>query len=732
MRKYIFSAIWLFSLTVCASAPPEIYVETLHDPLISYRKGHYRNVIELFEADPSIADSAKMQYLKASAYKELRDNEKALEAFQAVDSSALYKENKELFPFFVRKYVQTLTADNAKLDSESLNELLAMAALVDKDSPIRPYLENELFTVLWDSEDYEAVANSSKNLSPQGRAWAELAKNRLGRRYNITPIIQAQRAFTNNLAYSNITESLDAVKFRKADELTNLAAMMLRIPEQRDKALEFAGRYRDLSKDNEYYALFLSEKLFLDGSQADSYAVLTDYIKDNPDASLDFYTKSYEYFVKRKQYDTADDTALAAYNKYGKSFYNNTRSSIEFHRNPDYVLDWYKNNYTNITADQHLQVMRALIRNDLNKAAEAGRLGVSVNKDTDFRLIYALVNDELGKEKEAYSQYLELAFEAPFAYAGIISSQKEKALREKYREIFDEYSGNILKALPSRSLEDRLMLYKFMLADGELPVDKAQMAKDQEAFNKIVYADLNKAKTIPILEKYPQSLKNFAPETQDYAENAVLGSARGLDIARAYYKYRDIFINSDIEGYLTFRLYFYIRERHGYTYLLNYPDDILELVFPKPEFELITEWSGSEELAYWMLASFMAESHFRKRVFSQVGAVGFAQVMPYTAVDIKRWMRMPELSNYDFYDNMRMGVFYHKRMHDQLGGDILLSMAAYNAGPGAVARWKRKFPHIKDIHLFTEAIEYGETRNYVKIINYNHSMYKLMELFRQP
>ena len=684
----------------------------------------------------------ELQYIWASSYLELREYNKAYDQFKKIDGNALLSsaEYQDIFPFYIRRYLKSIQnhedADTiANLDGD---QLISMVRQVPQDSPIRSYLDQELFSALWGNQNYLAMLRlNNRNLSQRGKAWIALANQALNQAYKVSDIIDAQSYFANNLAYSNILKTLDPANFRAKGDLTNLVEMSLRLPEYRGKALDFAKRYTELTKNLEYQAWVNSRVMALSGQRKDAALYLYQYIKDSPRVSTHFYTNTHAQLVRHQLDDKADEIALLANKIHRQNFFFHSKGGIEFHSNPDYILEWYKTYYKNLSPEQHLEVLRGLIRTDIVKAEEATDLSISYNmKNPQFILIQGLIKEHLGKEEEAYKNYLRLIFQDPFGYAGIVAKEKEKNLRVYYRDIFEKATQNIMEEFPKFYVQDKLMLYKSFLLDEELAefIDEEDLAQAQKDFNDIVYKDIKLVPKIPILEKYPASLSNLALETQDYIENAIIEQMKNNknfhDYARYYYKYSDILTNSDIGGYLTFRLYFYIRDKHGYTYLPNYPKEIVDLTFPKPEFEQIKEWSGGDEdLAYWMLSSFMAESHFRKRVYSQVGAVGFAQVMPYTATDIKRWMKRPDLSNYDFYDNLRMGIYYHKKMYEDFDNDIILSLAAYNAGPTATNRWLKKYGHIQDKYLFIEAINYKETRNYVKIIIYNHGMYRILNDF---
>jgi soluble lytic murein transglycosylase len=159
------------------------------------------------------------------------------------------------------------------------------------------------------------------------------------------------------------------------------------------------------------------------------------------------------------------------------------------------------------------------------------------------------------------------------------------------------------------------------------------------------------------------------------------------------------------------------------------------MVFPMGYGPLIAAHAQADQVDPYLVAALIREeSWFNPRAVSPVGAMGLMQVMPETARVLKKGLRRspdempfpgddPSVALFDPERNIALGVRFLADMLTRFHGEIPLAVAAYNAGPGAVERWRGERPSDPMV-VFIESIPYAETRRYVKRVLRNYAEYR--------
>jgi soluble lytic murein transglycosylase-like protein len=99
-----------------------------------------------------------------------------------------------------------------------------------------------------------------------------------------------------------------------------------------------------------------------------------------------------------------------------------------------------------------------------------------------------------------------------------------------------------------------------------------------------------------------------------------------------------------------------------------------------------------------LLAVMAVESNFDPQAVSEKGAVGLMQLMPGTARD------MYVSDAYEPAQNIEGGARYLRVLANRYGGDMVRTLAAYNAGPEAVRRAGGAVPNIPETQEYVRKV----------------------------
>jgi soluble lytic murein transglycosylase len=156
----------------------------------------------------------------------------------------------------------------------------------------------------------------------------------------------------------------------------------------------------------------------------------------------------------------------------------------------------------------------------------------------------------------------------------------------------------------------------------------------------------------------------------------------------------DVYMYRDQNGVVNFTN---VPSHGGYRRILREGGNVRAAVSVSGDYdEVIRSASDRHSIdADLVRAVIKAESDFNSSARSSKGAMGLMQLMPDTA-------RLYNVLNaYDPVDNVEGGVRHLRMLLERFQGDLRLSLAAYNAGSGAVEKFGGIPPYV-------------ETREYVR------------------
>lgn len=154
-----------------------------------------------------------------------------------------------------------------------------------------------------------------------------------------------------------------------------------------------------------------------------------------------------------------------------------------------------------------------------------------------------------------------------------------------------------------------------------------------------------------------------------------------------------------------------------------------DCVYPRPYQQLVDRYTEEYRLPQGVVHAVMRqESAFRPDARSPANASGLMQLIPSTA------RRAAEAVGVGHSEgmltspahNLRLGSYYFGRVLERFGSRVALAAAAYNAGPHAVSRWLAAGEQLP-LDVWTAAIPYSETREYVYRVMGNWARYQYLE-----
>jgi soluble lytic murein transglycosylase len=147
------------------------------------------------------------------------------------------------------------------------------------------------------------------------------------------------------------------------------------------------------------------------------------------------------------------------------------------------------------------------------------------------------------------------------------------------------------------------------------------------------------------------------------------------------------------------------------------PPLALELYYPLDYADTVRQLARSQGLPPSLVFGIIhQESAFDRKAISRAGARGLMQLMPPTARELSRKLRLPyslsRMTDADF--SVRLGTTYFRQVLEMFDGQLEVALAGYNAGPTRIRRLWLQGP--QEVDTFVEDLSFDETKVYVKRI----------------
>jgi soluble lytic murein transglycosylase len=320
----------------------------------------------------------------------------------------------------------------------------------------------------------------------------------------------------------------------------------------------------------------------------------------------------------------------------------------------------------------------------------------SFDSKLQYWIAYGLL--KTGETKKATAYFNKIINSSPYSFYSIISL-KEIANQNKGMNEQDILAKLISKDAPvefkmdvtSDELKDALRRLAVWNALGHERFATLEIRHVQSMDKLSVFKDKDIAKNVT---------------ANDYKEFIVLNLVRLLHSQEKFINSFKVFQDSLGENSLS----------------LNYR--LIKYIFPVGYMSLIEKNTDNIDPLI-VISLIRQESAFNPLATSRVGAKGLMQLMPATAKRFNRKIRVNHLN--DPKVNVSLGSKYLKQLLTRFDGNLIYTLASYNAGENRIDRWKKEIFRNDDPLATIESIPFEETRNYVKLIYRNRFFYSLLQ-----
>ncbi|MDC0707246.1 transglycosylase SLT domain-containing protein [Stigmatella sp. ncwal1] len=156
---------------------------------------------------------------------------------------------------------------------------------------------------------------------------------------------------------------------------------------------------------------------------------------------------------------------------------------------------------------------------------------------------------------------------------------------------------------------------------------------------------------------------------------------------------------------------------------------VWEIAYPNAFRELIEKHTRAAGVEPDLLQALMREeSALDPKALSWAGALGLTQLMPYTAKGVAQQLKIKNFRVEALLEpdlNIRLGAHYLGELIKKFDGHTPFAVGSYNAGSGAVNRWRSERPGMP-LDAWVEEVPIAETRGYIKRVLRSFNTYQLL------
>jgi TolA-binding protein len=263
--------------------------------------------------------------------------------------------------------------------------------------------------------------------------------------------------------------------------------------------------------------------------------------------------------------------------------------------------------------------------------------------------------------------------------------------------------------------------------------------KEKSKIDSVLFTDDKLASEENPLEKY---ISQIPYDTEKYSRLFLISELMGMEFVLKEIKSKK-YKPTDLAGWVTqaeiykklgdYKNAFKIYDMIDYTFFGDYEllekPFILKEKYPFYFDSQIGDFSSERNLEkFFILAIIRAESGFDKNAHSWANAYGLMQLIPKTANELASELNLNISNPEDLFNedlNLQLGIYYLSKLAKRYKNQKEYILAAYNAGPHRVSRWK-KYNNNETLDFVAENIEFSQTRNYIKKVMKNYWIYSIL------